>query len=172
NCFLVADLPAGLAPALEQLPAFVDLDPALAHYVAFLYQQFGQASVSVATQRQMLLLLIDLLLERFNPRQSLDRRVALARQYLDDHFQQPVTMVQLATAAHLSPRQLGALFSLQLGMTPQQYLIEKRMRHAWQLLTDSPLPVQQVAERVGYSSLSAFSRRFSEHFGRSPRHFR
>ncbi|MDF5570734.1 helix-turn-helix domain-containing protein, partial [Vibrio parahaemolyticus] len=33
------------------------------------------------------------------------------------------------------------------------------------------LPVQLIAERVGYSDLSAFSRRFSMHFGMSPREF-
>ncbi len=34
------------------------------------------------------------------------------------------------------------------------------------------VPVQQVAEQVGYASLAAFSDRFRRHFGHSPRHFR
>lgn len=57
-------------------------------------------------------------------------------------------------------------------MTPQQYLIERRMQRAWQLLSETDLQVQQVAERVGYSNLAAFSDRFRRHFGRSPRQFR
>ena len=57
-------------------------------------------------------------------------------------------------------------------MTTTQYLIEKRMQRAWQLLSDGALQVQQVAEQVGYTSLAAFSDRFRRHFGHSPRHFR
>jgi AraC-like DNA-binding protein len=59
-----------------------------------------------------------------------------------------------------------------MGMTPHQYLIEKRMQAAWRLLEAGELNVQQVAERTGYSSLSAFSDRFHKHFGHSPRRIR
>ncbi len=43
------------------------------------------------------------------------------------------------------------------------------MEKAKALLTHTDLPVQLIAERVGYTDLSAFSRRFSIHFGLSPR---
>ena len=42
NCFVVADVPAALAPELEQLPAFIELDQALAQYVTFLHRQLVQ----------------------------------------------------------------------------------------------------------------------------------
>ena len=57
-------------------------------------------------------------------------------------------------------------------MTPRQYLIEKRMQRAWQLLSEDRLQVQQVAQRVGYANLAAFSDRFRRHFGRAPSYFR
>jgi transcriptional regulator GlxA family with amidase domain len=120
----------------------------------------------------MLLLLIQLLQERFGDSLRLDRRVEVARAYLDRYFQQKISLAQLASIASLSPRQLGELFRGQLGMTPQQYLTEKRMQHAWQLLEAGHLSVQRVAERVGYTSLAAFSDRFRKHFGYSPRHYR
>jgi AraC-like DNA-binding protein len=46
------------------------------------------------------------------------------------------------------------------------------MQRAWQLLKVGELNVQQVADRVGYSNLAAFSDRFRKHFGQSPRYFR
>ncbi|POF56904.1 AraC family transcriptional regulator, partial [Vibrio vulnificus] len=52
-----------------------------------------------------------------------------------------------------------------------QYITALRMEKAKALLTHTDLPVQRVAEQVGYSDLSAFSRRFSRHFGLSPRAF-
>jgi AraC-like DNA-binding protein len=172
NCFVVADVPADLAPELERLPAFIHLDTALTHYVAFLHRQMLKGEGSHSSERQMLLLLIQLLQERFGSSLRRDRRVEAARAYLDQHFYQNISLKQLAHVASLSPRQLSELFRRLLGMTPQQYLIEKRMQQAWQLLEAGHLRIQQVADRVGYSSLAAFSDRFRRHFGHSPRYFR
>ena len=172
NRFVVADVPADLAPELERLPAFIHLDATLTHYVTFLYRQMLQGEGSRSSERQMLLLLIQLLQERYGDTLRLDRRIGVARAYLDQHFYQVISLKQLAEVANLSPRQLSELFRRQLGMTPQQYLIEKRMQQAWQLLEAGHLRIQQVADRVGYSSLAAFSDRFRKHFGHSPRYFR
>ncbi len=171
NCFVVADVPEALAPELARLPAFIPLDTSLAQYVAFLHAQLRSGG-SPVSERQMLLLLLQLLQERFGHRPRLDRRIDTVRDHLDRHFDQPVTRDQLSALAHLGQRQLNDLFRRELGMTPQQYLIEKRMQRAWQLLSETDLQVQQIAEQVGYSNLAAFSDRFRRHFGRSPRQFR
>ena len=172
NRFLVADVPEALAPALERLPLFVSLDPALSHYVTFLHQQLAQGGSSQGTERQMLLLLIQLLQERHAEAVNIDRRVAVAKAYLDEHFQQPVSVTRLSALANLSVRQLNELFRRQVGMTPQHYLTEKRMQQAWKLLEGSNLSIGAVAAQVGYSSQAAFSDRFRKHFGQAPSHFR
>jgi|TARA_R110001606_G_C15399815_1_gene652716 AraC-like DNA-binding protein len=172
NRFLVADVPEGLAPALDKLPCFVGLDPALLHYVQFLHAQLQHGIESDFTQHQMLLLLIQLLQERHGSQLKLDRRVHAAKQFLDEHFSRPLSLAEAAAVAHLSIRQLNDLFRRQVGMTPHQYLTELRMKEAWRLLEQSGLSVQRVADAVGYSSLSAFSDRFRAHFGKAPSHFR
>jgi len=53
-----------------------------------------------------------------------------------------------------------------------QYQTEKRMQRAWQMLELGAQSVEQVANSVGYGSLSAFSDRFRKHFGQSPRNIR
>lgn len=172
NRFLVADLPVGLAPALDKMPCFVGLDSALHHYVQFLHAQAMSGAGSSVTQHHMLLLLIQLLQERHGSQLKLDRRVHAAQQFLDDHFHQPISMAEVANVAHLSIRQLNDLFRHQVGVTPHQYLTEVRMKEAFRLLEQSGLSVQRVADAVGYSSLSAFSDRFRRHFGKPPSHFR
>lgn len=172
NCFVVADVPAALAPELEQLPAFIELDNALAQYVSFLHRQLLQQQGNPSSERQMLLLLIELLKERFGYAVQLDKRIEAVRNYLDQNYSQQTSQARLAAIASLSVRQLNEIFRRDLGMTPQQYLVEKRMQRAWQLLTQGRLQVQQIAEQVGYASLAAFSDRFRRHFGHSPRHFR
>ena len=171
-----AIIPAGIghgyAAALDKLPCFVDLDPALLHYIQFLHAQLHNGTESDFTQHQMLLLLIQLLQERHGSQLKLDRRVHAAKQFLDEHFNRPLSLAEAAAVAHLSIRQLNDLFRRQVGMTPHQYLTELRMKEAWRLLEQSGLSVQRVADAVGYSSLSAFSDRFRAHFGKAPSHFR
>lgn len=171
NAFVVADVPVALAPELARLPAFIQLDPVLSQYVSFLHQHLLQDGKR-SSERQMLLLLIQLLHERFGDSVQLDRRIKIAKTYLEEHFHEAVSLSRLAAVANLSERQLSELFRRQLGMTPRQYLTEKRMQQAWTLLEAGELSVQQVADKVGYTSLAAFSDRFRKHFGRSPRYFR
>lgn len=172
NRFVVADVPDGLAPMLDRLPCFVQLDAGLEHYVQFLHAQLQQGAEGSQTQHQMLLLLIQLLQERFGDRLRLDRRVDVAKRFIDEHFHQKITVNQLAAIAHLSVRQLNQLFREQVGLPPHHYLTELRMQTAWQLLERGDLSIQHIADAVGYSSLSAFSDRFAQHFGHSPSHFR
>jgi AraC-like DNA-binding protein len=177
NRFIVADVPRVLAPSLSQLPTFIRLDPALAHFLLFLRAELGetgrnQQNVNSHKGRQLILLLVQLLTERFGCSLHADRRLEAARQYLDDHMDRSVTLAELATVASMSQRQLTELFRRYFDMSPRQYLLEQRMQQGWRLLHDSRLPIQQVSERCGYGSLSAFSARFSNHFGYSPRTLR
>ncbi len=171
NRFIVADIPVVLAPLLQRLPAFIDLDDSLGRYIGFLQTELEQGD-SQMVRRQMLLLLLELLNARHHGASALDRRVRAAQVWIDGHLDAPVTLAQLAAVAHISPRQLTALFRESLAMTPQQYLRERRMQVAWALLESGELSIQRIAERVGYSSLAAFSDRFRRHFGKSPRYFR
>lgn len=176
NRFLVADVPTEMAPLLERLPVFVQLDAALSHYIQFLFQQLhgldNRAAGSI--EQQMLGLLLQLLQQRYQPgiQRKQDRRIELLQAYLDAYIDRPVTLPQMANVVHLSVRQLNALFQQQLGMSPQQYLLQLRMQRARQLLETTTLQVQAVADQVGYTNLAAFSDRFRRHFGQSPRYYR
>lgn len=172
NCFVIVDVSELLAPELKHLPTFIPVDNALNHYISFLHQQLQGGTVSTGCNRQMFLLLIQLLQERFSDTLHSDHRIEAAREYIDRHFHQALSLEQLAVIAHLSPRQLSELFRRHLDITPRQYLIEKRMQQAWYLLERGNLSIQQIADQVGYNSLASFSDRFRQHFGHSPRHFR
>jgi AraC-like DNA-binding protein len=54
------------------------------------------------------------------------------------------------------------------GMNLREIIAEARLSHALQLLTSTRLSVKAVAQKVGYASASAFSRRFSDRFGVDP----
>ena len=63
-------------------------------------------------------------------------------------------------------------FSQTFGRTAMELLRQIRLDRAAQLLRTSELPVQTVAERVGFASRSSFSRAFRSHFDIDPAGFR
>ena len=134
--------------------------------------QLQDLAVSALNQEQILAMLLDLISKPLNTNKQIDKRVLLAKTFLDDHVATNVSLAQIAIASHLSVRQLSQLFKDQLGVTPLNYLREQRMKQALTLLTQSDFSITAIAESVGYQNLSAFSDRFNKHFGRSPSIYR
>lgn len=97
-----------------------------------------------------------------------DPRLAAALRALHARPEHPWTVVELAEAAALSRSAFFARFSRIVGLPPMAYLLAWRMALAKRLLGERGLGVEQVAERVGYSSASTFSVAFGRYTGVSP----
>lgn len=102
---------------------------------------------------------------------QVDRRIRQVLQVIDMRLSERLTLDELAQTACLSETQLKKLFRQQIGLSVMQYLTRVRMEKAKALLQHTDYSVQRIAEQVGYSDLSAFSRRFSASFGLSPTRF-
>lgn len=74
----------------------------------------------------------------------------------------------LAERLGISDRHLRRLFEAQLGLSPLQYLQTRRLLTAKQLLTDTHLPVTQIALTSGFGSVRRFNAAFAQHYGLSP----
>lgn len=81
------------------------------------------------------------------------------------------TVVQLAAEAALSRSAFYDRFSKAMGLPPMEYLLAWRMALAKNLLRGQSLSIQQVAERVGFGSASAFSTAFRRAVGMAPGRF-
>ena len=102
-----------------------------------------------------------------------DRRRAIeSALWIDAHAHQPINLERAALEAGLSPFHFLRLFSNVLGLTPHQYLVRSRLRHAARLLADDDRSVTDVAFDVGFGDLSNFVRTFHRAAGTSPRRFR
>lgn len=84
----------------------------------------------------------------------------------------PHTVETLAAHVNMSRSAFAKRFSDAYGTGPMELLRDLRLRMAGRLLADTDLPVKRVAEMVGFSSRSAFSRMFEGYTGQSPRAFR
>ncbi|MDA9475049.1 MULTISPECIES: helix-turn-helix transcriptional regulator [Bradyrhizobium] len=100
------------------------------------------------------------------------RRAVEAALWIDDNSHAEVDLEQAAKQAGLSPFHFLRQFSSVLGVTPHQYLVRSRLRHAARLLTDDDIAVTDVAYDVGFGDLSNFVRTFHRAAGVSPTKFR
>lgn len=82
------------------------------------------------------------------------------------------TLAALARRLGVSDRHLRRIFLAEQGVTPMQYLQTRRLLLAKQLLTDSAMPVAQVALASGFRSLRRFNAAFAEHYRMSPSRLR
>lgn len=101
------------------------------------------------------------------------RRVLRALTFIEDHYGVPTLDVEtVADAAGLSRWHLERLLRKHLGASLGEYLRAFRMKSAMTLLDAGSLSVKEIAARVGYTSVSAFSRRFFHHTGTRPTEWR
>jgi AraC family transcriptional activator FtrA len=84
----------------------------------------------------------------------------------------PLTLTDLARAAHLSKRTLARRFEAALGTTPMRWLLAQRIRRAQQLLEATDEPVERIAELAGFGSPANLRQHFSRAAGVSPLSYR
>ncbi len=82
------------------------------------------------------------------------------------------SIAQIAARLGVSDRHLRRIFKTEHGVTPLQYLQTRRLLLAKQLLTDTRLPVAQVALASGFNSLRRFNAAFADNYRMSPSRLR
>lgn len=105
-------------------------------------------------------------------REEVYRRIHVGRDYIDAYYRQPLTIGELARAACMSPNHFLRCFKQFFGMTPHQYVTEKRLEQAKRLLLGTDKSVTEICLEVGYQSPATFSSLFSRRFSVSPSRFR
>lgn len=91
--------------------------------------------------------------------------------YLKEHFQEDISLSQLAVITHLSPNHFLRMFKAATSLTPHQYLIHYRIKLSRELLLRDDLSIKQVAKEVGFCDASHFARYFKRIMGVSPHQY-
>jgi len=110
---------------------------------------------------------------KVGPDAARDRRRAVETAlWIDAHSHRPIDLEDAADQAGISPFHFLRLFRHVLGVTPHQYLLRSRLRHAARRLADDDSPITDIAYDVGFGDLSNFVRTFHRAAGASPLRFR
>ncbi len=96
----------------------------------------------------------------------------LAMKYLTDHYMHKIRIQDIADYVGIDRSYLGKCFHAEYRMSPQEFLLNLRMRKAEELLETTRLAVNKVADQCGYPDALAFTRMFTKHFGCSPSQYR
>lgn len=96
------------------------------------------------------------------------RRLARARRLIDECYHLPLDLDQISSEACLSRFHFLRLFRRAFNKTPHQYLRDRRIEKAKELLSSSALTVTDVCFEVGFESLGSFSTLFHKHVGKPP----
>ena len=100
------------------------------------------------------------------------RRAVETALWIDAHSHEAIELEDAAAQAGVSAFHFLRAFSAVLGVTPHQYLLRSRLRHAARLLADDARSVTDIAYDVGFADLSNFVRTFHRAAGISPLKFR
>lgn len=94
------------------------------------------------------------------------------QEYIRGHYAERFTSEEIEKLCGLSYKYAGTLFKNAVGRTIKEYQCLLRLRRAEQLLTETDLPIAEIAQRAGFSDVFYFSKVFHREKGCTPRDYR
>ncbi len=108
----------------------------------------------------------------FKEEKNIRKEIAAARDYIDSHYMEDISLDEIANFVSLSKYHLSREFTKNLGQSPVQYLNDRRIWEAKNLLESTNLTILDISNEVGFSSSSYFTQRFREIEGATPLQYR
>ncbi|MEO8664539.1 MAG: AraC family transcriptional regulator [Ignavibacteria bacterium] len=99
---------------------------------------------------------------------ELYKRVCRAKEFIDSSFTENITLEKISKEACLSQFHFLRLFKTVYKETPHQYLTQKRVDSALNLLRSTDKSITEICFDIGFESVSSFSWLFRRNFGLSP----
>ncbi|MFN8332028.1 MAG: AraC family transcriptional regulator [Saprospiraceae bacterium] len=99
------------------------------------------------------------------------RKLKKAKDLLIQHYMNPVTLPNIARQVGLNELQLKKGFKEVYGNTPYQFVLDYKLEIARQLILREQLPVNEIADRIGYTNVSHFITAFRRKFGMTPKKY-
>lgn len=146
----------------------------LYHLMLLLWQKFQQNSLTpeCGALLEAILLYIRHREHHFEQFRFFHPAVKRAADFLEQAYRQSISLTDVAAVSGISVSRLNVLFRQQFQRSIGEYLMEKRLGLAKNLLHDPLYTINEVAEMSGFSSGNYFIRCFRKHFDTTPKQFR
>lgn len=92
--------------------------------------------------------------------------------YLNENLKEDISLEQMANIINVSPFYLSKLFKEEKGITFINFISDKRLEKARDLLEHSDLSIKEITSEIGYNDQNYFSRIFKNKYGLSPKEYR
>jgi AraC-like DNA-binding protein len=164
--FVEPETPAGRALATRLQGRFEVLQPDTVAQAGRSLDEAWRVQASYEAVRTVCMQLIQDLSGTVH-REPTDARVLAAVEFIRQRIDQPVSLPELASAAHLSTERFRHLFVEETGMPLRTYLLWRRLLHVWTLLMDGE-KLSAAAHAAGFADSAHLSRTARTMFGLPP----
>lgn len=136
-------------------------------------KDFGY-EIAQATAKIIVMHLFRLLNQSYSAKDLLQANKVLqdALKYIDDHYEEEISLDLLACECMVSKYYLSHLFTKRMGRSVGRYILEKRIFTAKKLLSGTEHSVDQIAQQCGFADSAYFCRLFKKETDLTPTQFR
>jgi AraC family transcriptional regulator len=171
-----------ISPKFELIETYQKNDPLIQHIALNLLSEFdsetgaGKLYAESFAQTLVLHILRNYSTARFT-RENLSGglsgyKLRRATEFIHEHLEGDLTLAEIAEVAGLSQFHFARAFRRTTGLTPQQYITQKRIERAKSLLADGDLPLVEVSLRAGFKNQSHFTTLFRKFTRLTPKAWR
>jgi AraC family transcriptional regulator len=172
----------GASRSVELVPRFHFRDALLEQLLRALVLEFEQPELPDRVYADSLVhtLIVHLIKKYSKTRMRLQlsrhglphRSLARVIEFIDAHLNADLNLREIADVAGISSSYFLTMFKRSVGLAPHQYLIAKRIERAKALLTETRLPIADIATQAGFADQSHLTRMMKRHTGLTPRRIR
>ena len=92
--------------------------------------------------------------------------------YLNEHYAENLTLQKISEKFFISASNLSHAFKKETGLSPIQYIMQRRIGEAQSLLVETSLPIQEIEYQLGFNDTAHFSKMFKKYVGVTPKEYR
>ena len=109
---------------------------------------------------------------RWSDKKDNSKPIDAAKRYVEQHLGENISLSSVAEILYLSPAYFSRLFHRQAGCSFSEWLTQRRMDRARNLLRDTTMSVSEIAASIGFKEPNSFTRLFKKSEGVSPTEYR
>ncbi len=125
-------------------------------------------SLLIALFAELNRITLDAVLESASESEGAASYIRKSLSYIYEHYNEPITISSLSSYCCISESHFRRIFKAAVGISPLEYIQHYRIRQACHYLVRRELPINLVAQKVGYATLSSFNRQFQQYMNVSP----